>query len=113
MFVKKYDFTKFQLDIEHKQDEVDNLLGRVMQQIDFLAHKLDNVECGIEALMRQNGELQDAYVDLSSKFLEMCHSHPEICPHDFGWEGSIHRQDGSVEATYRCNLCGHREVQMG
>ena len=32
----------------------------------------------------------------------------ELCPHDFKWYQTRHRDDGSIEVYYRCRICGAR-----
>ena len=46
-------------------------------------------------------------------FFEMCRVHPEICPHDFYWEGSRPSKiEGKREIIYKCKLCGKEEIQI-
>jgi hypothetical protein len=37
----------------------------------------------------------------------MCREHPEVCPHDYRWSGSITDKANNVEIErYNCCLCG-------
>lgn len=46
----------------------------------------------------------------ANKFLEMCQNHPELCPHDYHWDGSIKDCAGNVVEIYVCGLCGNIET---
>ena len=30
----------------------------------------------------------------------------ELCPHDYKWHQTVHRNYGSMEVRYRCRICG-------
>ena len=37
----------------------------------------------------------------------MCREHPDICPHNYIWEGStIDHNTGYKEVRYKCSICG-------
>lgn len=36
---------------------------------------------------------------------KMLENHPEICPHDYEWIGSL-TKDGIKIESYRCQICG-------
>ena len=41
-------------------------------------------------------------------FFMMCREHPEICPHDYSWSGTIIDNMNNCEIKkYVCGLCGH------
>ena len=43
----------------------------------------------------------------------MCREHPEICPHDYNWSGSMKStEEGKLENHYTCCLCGREDVRI-
>ena len=44
---------------------------------------------------------------MSDILFRMCREHPEICPHDYNWSGTVIDKVNGVEIKkYVCKLCG-------